>query len=52
MTVGTMAEDVATHGHTLSLPLDVRLRSPSKCSGDRPGGPGGPDGREGLGWET
>ena len=38
MMVGTMAEG-ATSAHALP-PLEVRLRSPSKCSGDRPGGPG------------
>jgi hypothetical protein len=27
-------------GACFACPLEVRLRSPSKCSGDRPGGPG------------
>jgi hypothetical protein len=48
MMVGAMAEG-ATSAHALPARSKVRLRSPSKCSGDRPEGL---DGREGLGWET
>jgi hypothetical protein len=49
MTVGTMAEGVATPRHTLSCPargapiVEIRKRNHRRE---------GLDGREGLGWET
>jgi hypothetical protein len=38
MMVGTMAEGAI--GACFACPLEVCLRSPSKCRRDRPGGPG------------